>query len=157
MPKSTDDLINDIKQAKAHRDAEQLKKNDEVAFALQKERAELIWATDDWDKARNLLDIVVDDVNRKLADANMELVFAQTDETPGSGNLKHWLMHFTNTSQGLRERVQVQIVPSISGTLNAVFQVENDHAFEERKFQTSKFTSEQADLIINRMLERATS
>jgi hypothetical protein len=156
MAKITDDLITQIKEEKIVREREQAQKNHDMEVALMEQQAARRRIEESWEKARDVITESMEANNRKLADVDIELVFAQMDGPTRQGELKHWLLYFSANSQNMKHRVQVKFTPFLSGDLQADFAIPNDStAFESRSYQYQGFSKEQTELIINRMIERS--
>ncbi len=156
MAKSTDDLITQIKEEKIVRERDQAQKNYDMEVALMEQQAARRRIEESWTKVRDVMTDSLEANNCKLADVDMELIFAQMDGPTRQGELKHWLLHFSADSQNMKHRVQVKFTPFLSGDLQADFAIPNDSkAFENRSYQYKEFSKEQAESIINRMIERS--
>lgn len=152
MAKTTDDLINEIKQLKIDREeAINKAKNETEAEKLEKQAARQA-TCDRWIDARNILKKAIAEINTKLTSSIAELMLFPADVVHAEISLGTYHLCFTKNSEKLPRRILVMIDPVVPQKLIVQFNIENDKLLESRRFDLVNFSQTDADWIVRQSL-----
>jgi hypothetical protein len=157
LSRSTDDIIAGLHAAKAAKEAEQKASRDAIAEE-QRQAAETKRAAEDaFATLRSLLEQKVAETNEKLKGTDLEIMLGKDGQAAPSNQLPTFVLRFTPVPQGVKAIVAT-FIPFIAGNTQVRFKRLNETTIlDDRSYTTANFTSQQAEMIINKFLELATS
>lgn len=157
MSRSTDEIIDAIRSAKVAKEMEQKASRDAIEAQLQKQARQKQAALDDFKQLTSLLETAVSSTNKKLEGLELEMQFGPTGEAAPGDQLPNYHLRFKPVPQGVKGIVAT-FVPFIEGSTQVRFKRINDTStLDERTYNTAAFTSGQADVVVNKFLDLATS